>query len=319
MSDIQRTISESTHFEIKSSGEISKLMGSIDESLRISREWKLDEIYIAQAENLLLRMEITQDLIADIDTVERVLPLTTQAKYDEYVNKLVKTLKRAEKNGIDKYKIERAKELVAQCQMEYWLFTTTNRVKHVTCADDPHEHDMILLQRALEKYESSHTSREFLDEGMKLYRRLKAELGMNRALRGFPTVRLPMENPPEGYYQPVDLGHVVQTPEYPNVPADNGGYIWEPSETYTSLKNAIQRLYESYNGAEAFGANVALCAQAKEKLVKAEKEMKALEAKNTTDKALGIEAAIKLAKKLRKKGRKSPKSKGPKPVPSANA
>ena len=181
----------------------------------------------------------------------------------------------------------------------------TARLKDVECAMDPNEHDMNRLKQAIEKAEGHHAAPEIIEEAATLHRRLDAELGMSRAMLGVPTVKLPMENPPEGYWDDRDIGKVRETEEYPLPPAETGEYIWDHSESYNALFHAIEQLKKSYVGADTLGANPSVIAAAKEKLTKAEKEMKLLDAKDVADKAVALEAVAKLAKKLKKgKGKK---------------
>ena len=57
----------------------------------------------------------------------------------------------------------------------------------------------------------------------------------------------------------------------------------------------------------SLGANPAVIAAAKEKLLKAEKQLKVLDVKDAADKALALEAVAKLVKKMKKGGKKPKK------------
>ncbi len=128
-------------------------------------------------------------------------------------------------------------------------------------------------------------------------------------MRSVPTVRLPVDPLPEGYWQPDDLGHIEETEGYPNLPPVTepgavAAYLWIPSVSLTSLQEAIDALKKVLLSAAAgAGVNALLIVEAKEKLMRAEKEMKILENKDGADKLAAIEIATKLAKKL-KKGKK---------------
>jgi hypothetical protein len=281
-------------------------MKALEERLRISKEWELDVNMLNQGELLVQKMEAVLDMISDMAALRAVLPLTTQADYTKYVLSLERSVKTAENLEIDRNHIVTAKNLILQSQAEYWVSNCINRLKDVTCADDEHEHDMQVLKRAVDKYETRPCAPDLIETGRALYLRLHSELGMTRSIRNIPIVRLPMENPPADYWQLSDIGKIRETPEYPNPPAETPGeYIWDPSLSYTTMKEAIERLRQFLDGAVQSSANAALTATAKEKLIKAEKDFKLLENKNATDKAAGIEAVIKLAKKLKKKKKKA--------------
>lgn len=298
---------------------IPDMMRNLEGAIRISKDWALDEALILQAETLLTKMEVTQDLVSEIASLQKLMPISTQADYIEAVSKLEKTVLRAESLGSDKVQILFAKELISKCQIEFWLTTMNYRLKDVTRAADANEHDINRLKQAIQKAQALRSDDELIDKSVRLHGRLTAELLMSRGLLGIPTVRLPppvtaaaatVDNSlPVGYWQECDIGMIIETEGYPLPPVDNNGeYQWQPSESYSNMKTAIERLRSSMQGAESFGANPAVIADSKEKLAKSDKEFKQLEAKDAADKALAIEVATKLAKKL-KKGKKSPKKK----------
>lgn len=318
IADIENVIKETSAFSSKSVDEIIYLMKRLDETLRISTEWSLDQHLLSEAKRIMNKMEITLDLISDIESLQRNLPITSQRNYNMFVKKLERTIEKAnECGGIDSDKLASANDIILQSQAEYWVSTCTNRLKHVICAGDANEHDMNRLKGAIEKYDSKNCSKELISAASELYKKLYAELGMTRAVRAIPTVKLPMDNPPDGYWQPIDIGKVKETEEYPNPPADTNEYIWEPSEAYTTLKESMDVLKQLFESAQAISTVYQpLVAEAKEKLIKAEKDFKLLEVKNNADKALGIEVVIKLAKKLKRKGKRggSAKKKGKKVI-----
>jgi hypothetical protein len=88
----------------------------------------------------------------------------------------------------------------------------------------------------------------------------------------FPEVRLPIDNAPADYWRPEDTGHIKETEEFPFTPPD-GVYIWEHSDAYSKLTAAIDGL-KPLVADEDIPANPTLVAEAKEKLVKAEKDLK---------------------------------------------
>lgn len=181
------------------------------------------------------------------------------------------------------------------------------KLEGIDCAMDHHEHDMLKLKAAILKAQSCNASDEVCDVADKLFSRLNSELGMTRAIAGIPIVRMPVENPPDGYWQEDDVGHIVETEEYPLPPADSPGgeYKWQCSASLAKLHMSIEELKACMAGAADSGANPALLQDTKDHLLKAEKDAKALDVKDVADKAIAVENAIKLAKKLKKgKGKK---------------
>lgn len=135
-----------------------------------------------------------------------------------------------------------------------------------------------------------------------------------------PVVKLPplpvrsKENPegivpevPAGYWQECDVGHLVENEGFPRPPAEingnpntTGEYIWESSESLTKLRRSILQMKDCMLAAQGdTGANETLVHQVKDHLIKAEKDAKALDAKDASDKAVAVEAATKAAKKLK--------------------
>jgi hypothetical protein len=217
-------------------------------------------------------------------------------------------MERAVIAGVDKTQVQMAGDLLSRCQIEYWLSVMLDRLKSVITADDSNEHDMNKLRAAIQKAQALNASEQLIEEALKFLQRLDAELGMSRAIKALPVVKLPPpgvigpDNPlPEGYWAPREIGHIEETEGYPLPPADNNGeYKWIHAEAYTALGLAIDLLKASYNGAEALGANPDIIKESKDRLLKAEKEYKILDSKENSDKLLATEVVKKLAKKLKK-------------------
>ena len=279
----------------------------LSDALNDAKEWALEETVIEQGQKLLEKLEITQDLLTDAAALDAALPVRTQAVYTQHVHKLERSICRAEKVDADRFQLESSRTLIRRAQVEYSLSVLILRLKDVECAVDANEHDMNRLKEAVDKARGLGASADVVTEGDLLYQRLEAELSMSRAMLAIPTVKVPIESPPEGYWEECDLGKIEDGyEEYPLPPADNNGeYRWVPSEALSSLKNAIDSLKKSYVGADALGANPAVIAATKDKLAKAEKQMKLLQTKDDTDKAMALDAVAKLCKKLKKgKGKK---------------
>jgi hypothetical protein len=277
------------------------LMDAID----LGKENALDQDYIKQAEDLLKKIEVSQDLLQDITALQQVMPIKDQTTYMGNIYKLEKSIEKAIENGIDQNQIQLGLDLIGRCQIEYWLSVLLERLKDVVTASDANEHDMNKLRTAIDKAQNLQADEEILERAFRFLRRLDAELGMYRALKAIPTVKLPMENPPEGYWTEKDTGHIKETEGYPLPPADTGEYVWVPAESMTNFVDAINRLKGVYQGAESLGANPTIIQESKDRLTKADKELKQLEAKDLVDKTAATEAAKKLAKKLKAgKGKK---------------
>lgn len=280
-----------------------KTNGVLLDAIQLGKENALDENYILQAEDLLRKIEASQELHHSILSVQNALPIRDQTTYLEVVEKLERCIEKAVAQGIEAAPITLGLELVARCQSEYWLSILLGRLKDVTSANDSNEHDMNKLRNAIHKAQSLQADEEILEGGFRLLNRLDAELSMNRALRAIPPIKLPMENAPEGYYTERDTGKIKETEGYPLPPAETGEYVWIPAEAMVAFINAINRLRQAYQSAEGLDANPALVQESKDRIAKAEKEIKLLENKDAADKAAAIEVAKKQAKKL-KSGKK---------------
>ena len=300
---------------------ITELIPRLSNTLQLSEEWCLNKELCAQGRELLMKLETAMDLLSDLSALQKRMPIKCQAEYLEYASKLEGALERAEKSGLEKGHLKMSADLLQKCQNEIALCSCINRLKNVTCAVDANEHDMKRLIAATEKAVSKECSEEIIQQASKLSLRLEAELGMTRALKSIPIVKLPplpvksKEHPeglvpevPEGYWQPSDLGHIKETEEYPKPPAEidgepntGGEYIWVPSESFTKLRRAIDLMKECIAKAGVdSGANEELLQTTKDSLTKAEKDYKQLDGKNEHDKASAIDVAVKAAKKLKK-------------------
>lgn len=287
-------------------GSNKRMNKMLIDAIDLGKENALDAELIAQAETLLKKLEVNQDLLEDIIALQRLAPIRTQTQYLEHVYKLEKSIERALEIDVDPAQIQIGLDLISRCQIEYWLATLLDRLKDVTTASDSNEHDMNKLRAAIQKAQALHADEVMIDSGSKFLGRLDAELGMFRALKAIPVIKMPMENPPEGYYTEQDVGKIKETEGYP-LPPPEGEYVWIPAENLTNFVDSINRLKGVYHGAEVFGANAAIIAESKDRIAKAEKEMKVLEAKDANDKLAAIEVAKKAAKKLKSKKHVKPK------------
>ena len=290
--------------------DAAALIDQLSSATAVGTEWCLDADLVAEGEKLLLKLELSRELAADIKAVQALCPVQSQTVYLDGVTRLERSLERAHAANIDKAQLDVGLDLVLRCQAEYWLSVLLERLKDVVAADDSNEHDMNQLRKAVDKAEKLHADAELSRTASKFLGRLGAELGMTRAIKLLPQYKLPPPDGviPEGYWGEQDAGHIQETEGYPLPPADTGEYVWQPSEAFSALSRAIDALKSSYVGAEELGANPDIIAEAQEKLAKAEKDFKVLEAKDAEDRARAVEAAKKAAKKL--KGGKGKKKKG---------
>ena len=285
-----------------SSSSVGDTIRMLGDALRIGKEWSMDQGVLSVGAGYLALLETSQELVNDMAAAEREFPFRSQAQYIQHFRRVEAAVEKAEQqHGVAARLISQAKELLQRAQIECWISTMMSRVSQVECAMEHHEHDMNMLKASIVKGQVLHASSDIIGEAVKLHRRLECELGMSRALSSFPTYKLPWtkdsEPPPEGYYTEADFGHVKETEEYPNPPAETGEYIWEPSVTYSSLKACIAKLKESFTGADEVGADPKTMADAKAKLLKAEKDFKLLHVKEENDKLAGIEETKKKIKK----------------------
>jgi hypothetical protein len=280
--------------------ESTALANLLSDNIGLGREWALDEEVILEGERLLAKLEVTQELTADLATVRKVVPIVSQSVYMQHVYKLEKSVEKAQAAGLHQSQLDVGLELVARCQIEYWLSVLLERLKDVVTADDSNEHDMNKLRAALSSAQELGADEQLLSRAMSFLGRLGAELGMSRAIKWIPPYKLPPHDGviPEGYWSERDVGHVKETEGFP-LPPESGEYEWAPAEAFTALGRAIAQLRQSYDGADQLHANPAIIQEAKEKLVKAEKDFKILEAKDAADKIAAIEAVKKMAKKLK--------------------
>lgn len=282
---------------------VDKLLeAAIDEAKR----WEVDELMIEESNKILNKLLLYQDLQQLCSSITKLCPIRKQEEYIAQVNHLERAIERAESLGLDRQSVQAARDLVLRCQIDYWLNTVLAKLAGVTQAMEHHEHDINKLRNTIQKAETFGATDSLIEEASTRLRRLDLELEMSRAVGGYQKEKLPIDNPPPDYWQPCDTGHVVQTPEYP-LPPESGEYIWEPSEAYTRARTTLDRLKKCIQGIDNFKINEALIAEVKDKIVKSEKDMKLLDAKDGQDKAAAIEAATKAAKKLKKKGGGKPK------------
>ncbi|CAE7512584.1 Ush1g, partial [Symbiodinium microadriaticum] len=199
------------------------------------------------------------DLPGTIQTLSEVIGASEEGGLDdeqiaEGSRLLVKLQRTAE---LMRTHLQYGRDLIMRSQSEFLIFTCLERLKHVDCAVDANEQDMMKLKQFIQKGQAVQASDELVNVAVATLRRLEAELEMSRAILAVPQVKVPIEDPPEGYWTEDDTGKITETEEFPLPPADGGGeYIWEHSTAYMKLAASIDRLRDCTDGAEALGANM---------------------------------------------------------------
>lgn len=221
--------------------ESMALANSLSDAIQVGREWALDQDVILEGERLLHKLEVTQELAADLAAVEKVAPISSQKIYVQHVYKLEKSLEKAKAVGLDQTQLDVGLDLIAKCQIEYWLGVLLDRLKDVVTADDSNEHDMNKLRAAITSAQELGADEKLLSRGTTFLGRLGAELGMSRAIKWIPPYKLPPSDGviPDGYWGEKDVGHVKETEGYPLPPPETGEYEWVPAEAFSSLGRAI--------------------------------------------------------------------------------
>lgn len=281
---------------------ISLLKATLAESIEIG----LDEEQIATGQRLEKKLDRAVELMDALALAQANSPIDTQTKYEAYISKLEVSISRAEAAGLDRSHVQFARDLVVRSQIEFLIFTASKRLDGVECAKDVDERDMLRLKAFIQKGQALQANPPLIQSASSRLKRLEAELEMSRAILAVPVVKLPMEDPPEGYWGEEDTGKITETEEYPLPPPDTGEYIWEHSAAYSKLLASVNRLKRCTDGAADLGANEEIIKEATDLLVKVEKDIKLLDLKDQEDKRVAVEAATKAAKKL-KKGKKGKK------------
>lgn len=317
MNNLTNTTSEASKIDSPRSAGVmlvasgtDKTIISLSNAIDDAREWSLNDELVSHAEKLLTKLESSQELRNEVAKLQEVMPIVNQTDYYQYVLPVERLLESLENGsvmnlmgGLERPLQQLAHDVIARCQIECWISTLISRLKPVICATDANEHDMKKLKLAIQKGQAFRATEEVLNDAISFLSRLEGELILSRAIVSVPIVKLPIDNADPSYYvEGIDIGHIKETEEYPNPPAD-GNYIWEHSTSYLSLLNAIESLKNGLQMSEGTGANEKVIADAKAKLLKAEKDMKLLDNKDQADKTIAIDTATKLARKL-KKGKK---------------
>lgn len=285
--------------ELTHARESARLLRDLHEALQDARDWAVSDDLVQRGTRWVAELEATQELQRVTDSVRELVPIRSQRVFVANSQRLEQSISRAEALQVDPRVVSAAKSLIATCKIELWLFMMQDRLSGIEIAADANEHDVGKLGAAVAKARLLGASEGLVAAAALLHLRLVTELEGARALHSVPVVRLPMDSPPEGYWQDSDRGSVQETPGFP-LPPEGGEYVWQPSQSFSLLQRAVERIRSILGSADGAGVNQWLVGQLRERLGRAEKELKLLEAKDAQDKVLGIEAAVKLAKKKKK-------------------
>ena len=279
---------------------------TVQEAAFEGRDWCIHEEMLDRAAQYIAGLETSLEIMQRVRKIRELTPIKQQKLLIESTSGLEQIIAKAENLYVSEFCLQAARKLIATCRIEFWLHSMMHRLEGLEIATDAFEHDIKKLGEAVEKAKARDASIDLVSKASVLFARLTAELEGSRALQSIPVVRLPMENPPDGYYQDTDKGRIVETEGFP-LPPEGGTYVWEPAQTFSQLHRSIEKMREILLVADSAGINPSLATQIRERLVKAEKEHKLLEVKDQHDKQAAIDAVVKLAKKLKKKSAKKKK------------
>ena len=84
----------------------------VSDAINDANEWALEEAVIQQAEKLLIKLELTQDLLNDTAALHQCLPIRSQTTYVQNAHKLERTICRAEKIQVEEAQIKVSRDLI---------------------------------------------------------------------------------------------------------------------------------------------------------------------------------------------------------------
>ena len=84
----------------------------MSDAINDATEWALEQSVIQQAEKLLLKLEMTQDLLNDTAALLHCLPIRSQATYVQNAHTLERTICRAERLHVDESQLQVGRDLI---------------------------------------------------------------------------------------------------------------------------------------------------------------------------------------------------------------
>ena len=267
-------------------------------------------------------LELLQELNDLIDDVKDQSPIDSPSKMKEVLGlqkKIEEIKKNQEELATTNLSLEStianvrlaAENLLCDSLAEFQLQNACQYFKHTNCAKSKDIKCMDLLREAIEKARERLKEGGFFNEASSLLTRLTSELELEAACVSIPQVRLPIlemtAKEAKGYWQPEDVGHIEETPEFPLLPSGCDEYIWVKSKSLTSFEQAIQCLFEKIKQAEKSNSNIDLIKQSSILLSKKRDDLVTLQRKNEDDWGASKIIAEKAAKRKlkKKKGKKA--------------
>jgi ankyrin repeat protein len=185
-SNLKRATEEASNVKdmkyVMDSMDLPQTILVLDDALKDAVEFSIDEELISAGEDLIHKLEATQELLNATKELEQHFPIRTQRAYIKHIRELEQRLTDALNVGIDKSQLQFVYDLINRANGEYWLETMAGRLLGVDCAMDEHEHDMNRLKQALDKAMTLNASEDIVNAAAALHQRLTVELSITRGL-----------------------------------------------------------------------------------------------------------------------------------------
>merc|ERR1711991_14433 len=97
------------------------MIASLMETLSESRAWGLDPDVITSGEDIVKKLEMSQDLLAELELVQDNLPIRTQDQFSKFVSRLEGAVADAKVLELEEGLIHHSERLVKRCGLEYFL------------------------------------------------------------------------------------------------------------------------------------------------------------------------------------------------------
>ena len=89
-----------------SSNQTTKLLAALHDAIAVGKEWGLDEEIIEDGEKILIKLDVSQELIRDISSVKKASPMRSQEVYITTVFSLESSIRKAEAAGIESSQLQ---------------------------------------------------------------------------------------------------------------------------------------------------------------------------------------------------------------------
>ena len=266
-------------------------------------------------------LEIQQELLYKIKTIEDNAPIVNQSLF-AFVTELEELIQIARSMRMKAKKDDRAvidldpllNSANIICEVAKREFDLQQKISYfdsVSCASQTEKVNIENLSDAIDiaktinnEGKKCHTA--LIETACSLLNRLYSELKLHEAREKLSKkIRLPVPNmstkDEKDYWTDDDIGHILQTKEYPFPPEDTGTYEWISSNTLVELKESIKMLKDALAIGESCNANDKLVQESKDDLKIKNEEYIKLKVKDKLDFEAAILETQKMVKKLRKK------------------